>query len=125
MHVTRHTVTPVSAADGSVIAYSETITGRILQIRYVKASAGNYADTVDFAITVEATGEGLWTEANITASATRAPRQATHGVDGVASLYAGSGTAVNDHIAVANDRVKIAITNAGDTKTGTFHILVG
>jgi len=70
------------------------------------------------------TGETLWTEENVDSSATRAPRQATHSTAGVAALYAGSGQAVNDKIVLAADRVKIVIASGGDTKTGTFHIVV-
>lgn len=124
MYARRLSATLVTAADGSVIGYVDVDFGVLSQIRYVKAGAANYADTVDFAITVEGTGEGLWTEQNVTASATRAPRQATHGVDGAALLYAGGGAAVADKIAIAGDRIKIAITNGGDSKTGTFHFLL-
>lgn len=117
----RHTVTVTTAADGSATAYSPVITGKLSQIHYVKT---DFAVGVDFTITSEATGETLWTEANVDASTTRAPRQATHGTDGVAALYAAAGTAVNDKIALAKDRVKIVIANGGNAATGTFHIVM-
>lgn len=117
----RHTVTVTTAADGSATAYSPVVTGKLSQIRYVKT---DFAVGVDFTITSEATGETLWTEANVDASTTRAPRQATHGTDGVAALYAAAGTAVNDKIALAKDRVKIVIANGGNAATGTFHIVM-
>lgn len=119
-HATRQAVTVVTIADGSATAYSDTITGKISQIRYVKT---DFAAGVDFTITSEATGETIWTESDVNASATRAPRQPTHSTAGVAALYAGGGAAVNDHIALANDRIKIVIAAGGDTKTGTFHIV--
>ena len=126
MYPRRFAVTPVSASDGSVIAYTDVgVTGALRSIQYVKAGAANYADGVDFAITSETTGQGLWTEANVNASAIRCPRQATHDSVGVALLYAGGGAAVTDFIYLAGERVKISITNAGDTKTGTFYITVG
>lgn len=84
----------------------------------------DFANGVDFTITSEATGETLWAESNVDASATRAPRQATHGTDGTAALYAGSGTAVLDKIALANTRVKIVVASGGDTKTGTFYVVL-
>lgn len=121
MYARRLSTTLVTAADGSVTGYLDVDYGFVSQIRYVKT---DYADTVDFAITVEGTGEGLWTEANVTASATRAPRQATHSIAGVASEYA-TGFQITDKIAVAGDRIKIAITNGGNTKTGAFHVLLG
>lgn len=111
-----------TASDGSSTAYSDFIEfGFLSQIRYVKT---DFAVGVDFTITTEVTGETLWAETNVDASATRAPRQATHGTDGSASLYASGGTAVGDRIAIAADRVKVVIANGGDTKTGTFHFLL-
>lgn len=117
----RHVVAVTTAADGSATAYSPVLTGKISQIRYVKT---DFATGVDFTITAEATGETIWTESNVDASATRAPRQASHGTDGVAALYAAGGAAVNVPIALANDRVKIVIANGGNAKTGTFHIVM-
>jgi len=120
-YVQRVAVTVTTAADGSATAYSEVLTGRLSQVRYVKT---DFADNSTFAITAEATGETLWGESNVNASATRAPRQATHSTAGAASLYAAAGAAVNDKIALANDRIKIAITSGGDTKTGVFHFVL-
>ncbi len=118
----RLTVSVTTAADGSATAYSDFIAhGALSQIRYVKAT---FADGVDFTITAEATGETLWAEENVNASATRAPRQATHSTAGVAALYAGSGTAVLDKIVLANDRIKIVIASGGNATTGTFHFVV-
>lgn len=116
----RHVVEVTTIADGSATAYSDTITGKISQIRYVKA---DFASGVDFTITSEATGETIWTQLDVNASVTVAPRQATHSTAGVASLYAAT-YAVLDKIALANDRVKIVIASGGNAKTGTFHIVV-
>lgn len=117
----RFAVPVVTAADGSATVYSPVVTGLLSQIRYVKT---DFTDGVDFTITAEATGETLWAENDVNASATRAPRQATHSTAGVASLYAAT-FAVTDKIALANDRVKIVIASGGDTKSGTFHFLIG
>lgn len=117
----RLVVTVTTASDGSATAYSANVTGLIAQIRYVKT---DFADGSTFTITAEATGETIWTETGVNSSATRAPRQATHTTAGAASLYAAGGTAVNDMIALANDRVKIVIASGGSVKTGTFHIVV-
>lgn len=119
--IIRKTVTVTTAADGTATAFSDVVTGKLSQIRYVLV---DFDAGVDFTITAEATGEELWSELNVNASATRAPRQATHSTSGVASLYAAAGTAVQDKIALANDRVKIVIAQGGATKTGIFHILV-
>lgn len=105
---------------GDATAYVDVDCGLLSQIRYVK---GTYDNGVDFTITLEATGETLWAESNVNASATRAPRQPTHTTAGVASVYAAT-DGVLDKIAIANDRVKIVVASGGDTKTGTFEILV-
>ena len=115
-------VVPVTtAADGSATAYSPVVSGRIETIRYVK---NDFDNGVDFTITAEATGETIWTQADVNASATVAPRQATHSTAGAAALYAGGGTAVLEPICLAKDRIKIVIAQGGDTKTGTFHFVV-
>lgn len=119
MYVQRIVVDVTTAADGSATAYSEAVSGALSQVRYVKDGSNAFADGVDFTVTAEDTGETLWQESNVNASATRAPRQATHGTDGAASLYAAAGAAVNDLIAVSG-RIKIVIASGGDTKNGRF-----
>jgi hypothetical protein len=121
-HARRLSVTVTTAADGSATAYSEAIhSGLLSQIRYVKTDFDNGST---FTITAEATGETLWTETGVNASATRAPRQATHSTAGAAALYAAGGSAVNDMIALAEDRIKIVIASGGNVKTGVFHFLI-
>jgi hypothetical protein len=115
-----------TAADGSATAYSPTITGAISSIAYVADATNPYAATVDFAITVEATGQGLWTQSDISASGTRAPRQPTHGQDGTDRFYTGTNVnhAVQDLICLANDRVQIVLAQGGNAKVGQFVITV-
>lgn len=121
----RFKLTVTTAADGTVTAYSPRLTGGVHQIEYVKDPGANpYTDGVDFAITGEATGINLWTESNVNASAVRAPRQPTHTQVGAAALYAAGGTAVQDVIALANDRIKIVLAQGGNAKVGAFHILI-
>lgn len=112
-------VTTDSSGDGT--GYVDVDYGLLSQIRYVK---NDFANGVDFAITVEGTGEGLWTQSDVNASATKAPRQATHGVDGAAALFASGGTAIQDKIAIVQDRIKVVVAQGGDTKTGTFHFVL-
>lgn len=122
MHAERHVVTLTTNGGGAAEGFTPVVTGRVLAIHYVK---GDFANGVDFTVTAEATGEGIWTEANVDASASRAPRQATHSNAGAAALYAGGGSGVLDHIALAADRVKIAVANGGAGKVGTFHVVIG
>lgn len=124
MAVRRFTLTVTTIADGSATAYSPYLSGKLCAIHYVKHGTTNYTDGVDFTITAEATGETLWTESNVNASAVKFPRGATHSNVGVAALYAAGGTAVADLIRLGRDRVKIVLAAGGDSKIGTFHILV-
>jgi hypothetical protein len=117
----RYKVTVTTAADGSATAYTPRLSGELHAIEYVKT---DFANGVDFTITSEATGQQLWAENDVNASAVRYPRAATHSTAGVASLYAAAGTAVQARPALGNDRVKIVIAAGGATKVGTFHVLV-
>lgn len=125
MGTRRLSVTVTTAADGTATGYSDTIQhGHLSQVRYVADGSTPYDNTADFTITLEATGEALLSQTNVSASFTKAPRQATHDVSGVAALYAAAGQPVNDKIAIANDRIKVAIAQGGNTKTGVFHFVI-
>jgi hypothetical protein len=117
MFATRHRISVTTAADGSATAYSPPgITGRIHAIVYSKV---DFADGVDFTITLEATGESLWTDTNINASETVYPVQkANLGGTGAAS------TILEVPIIAANDRVKIVIVAGGNAKSGVFSVIV-
>ncbi len=117
----RHVVELTTAADGSATGYTPVVTGKLSQLRYVKT---DFADGVTFAVTAEATGETLWGEAAVNASATRAPRQATHSTAGAAALFAAGGAAVLEKIALAQDRVKIVVSAGGNVKTGAVHVVI-
>lgn len=117
----RIAVTVTTDASGDAVAYTPVVTGKLSQIRYVK---NDFAVGVDFTITAEATGETLWAQNDVNASATVAPRQATHSTAGAAALYAGGGTAVLDKIALANDRIKIVVAQGGNAASGTFHFIL-
>ncbi len=120
---TRHTVVVTTITGGTATAYTtDKITGRVLSIRYVK---DDYAAGVDFTITGETTGISIWSQLNVNASVTLAPRQVTRDVAGLVSRYAGGGEPVEDYIILADERIKIAIAQGGDGKAGTFHILIG
>lgn len=122
MHVERHSVALATNGSGAATGYTPVVTGRVLSIQYVKT---DFADGVTFAVTAEATGETIWSEAAVNASAVRRPRAPTHATTGAAALYAAGGAAVNEPIAVASDRIKIVVSSGGDTKTGTVVVTVG
>lgn len=120
----RYKVALTTASDGTVVGYTPRVSGKLCQIEYVKDGSNGFANGVDFTITGEATGINLWTESDVNASAVRAPRLPTHSQAGAAALYASGGVAVLAPIALANDRVKIAIAQGGNAKVGTFHVIV-
>lgn len=115
----RVTIAVITNASGDGTGYSEVVSGEIATVRYVKT---DYANGSTMTITLEATGETILGELGINASATRAPRQATHSTAGAAALYAAAGTAVNDRVVAAKDRIKVVVAGGGDTKAGTFHV---
>ena len=120
MTMRRTRITLTTAADGTVTGYSARISGAIHSLHYIKT---DFADGVDFAVTAEATGESIWAESNVNAAAVRYPRAPTHTQAGVAALFAAGGTAVQDKIALANDRVKVVIAQGGNAKVGAVIVL--
>lgn len=122
MTMRRIVVSVTTDGSGVATAYTPPINGKLHSVSYVKDGGANpFANGVDFTITKEVTGEGIWTESDVNATAHRSPRAARHSNAGVASLYAASGTAVQDLIAIARERIKIVIAQGGATKVGAFH----
>jgi hypothetical protein len=116
MYVRRVTINATTDGSGDATVYSGRVTGKVLGVAYVK---DDFADGVDFTITTEASGETVWAQENVNASAVKYPRrlvQDTVGVD-IAATY--------DSIYMGNDRLKIVIASGGATKSGTFYLLMG
>ena len=124
MYPRRISVTVTTAASGGLgTGYTELIFGRLFGITYVK---DDYANNVDVTITTETTLQNLWVEANVNATETVAPRQPCHDATGTARFYNDDGDEpVLDHFTIADERIKIAIAEGGNSKSGTFHFLVG
>lgn len=120
----RHVVSVTTDASGDVTAYTgAAVDGEILSIRYVPHATTPLDTGGDITITGEDSATPVITITNIgTAAVNYAPRQATHSTTGVAALYAAAGTAVNDRIAIANERIKVVVVTGGNAKLGKFHI---
>lgn len=114
----RSTVVVTTLADGSATAFSDTITGSLSTIIYTK---NNFSNGAVLLITAESTGEVLWSQTSVNATATIAPRQPVSTTLGAAALYAAGGTAILDKIVLINDRAKIVLTGAGNVTTGTYN----
>ncbi len=118
----RRFVVPLSCdASGDGTLYSPPLYGEIVSLRYVKI---DFASGVDFTCSLETTGETVWAESDVNASATRYPRAATHSTAGAAALYASGGVAVLARIAAGGDRLKVVVAQGGVSKTGTLHVTI-
>jgi hypothetical protein len=116
MYAERKRVTPLTDGAGAATFYSENFTGRIHSVSYLKV---DYTDGVDFTITLERTGQSIWTDTNINASETVYPLAAANlGTTGAASSLS------EVPIIAANDRVKIIIAQGGAAHTGNFDIVI-
>lgn len=121
MYVYKVTTTVTTDGSGAATEYSPKFTGEIRQIVY---TAVDYLTSVDFTITVEGTGESVWSETNVSASKVIVPRIAVHLTTAAGAVYASAGEPVTDRIAVANDRLKFVLAQAGASHSGIFTIIV-
>jgi hypothetical protein len=118
-YVQEDSVSITTSAGGAGEAYLSFHQGRIAYVGYEKHGSTPYDNGIDLDVTLERTGEVIWSQDDVNASDSVAPlRQAqdTLGVD-IAGfympLYIGEG-----------DRVKISIAQGGNTKIGTFRVKV-
>ena len=125
MYVERHTIAITTDASGDFSAFTPVVRGRVLQYRYVPDGVSPLDTGADLDITGDTSGVVIANQDNIgTAAFTKAPRHATHAVDGSASLYAASGEPVEDAVVVADERLKVVIAQGGNAKKGTVHVWV-
>lgn len=118
-------VTTDADGDGSA-GTAGTFSGPVRTIVYTPDDTSPFATGFDVTVVAAATGQTLWTGTNVgTSAVTVNPRQPVHDSTGAASLYAGGGEAVEDYFYLANEAITITVAEGGDTKTGTFRIVVG
>ena len=115
-YIKRKSVTVTTDASGDGTGYIEGVNGLINSIEYSKV---DFANGVDFTVTNNRSGEQIWAESDVNASAIRRPRAATHSNAGAAALYGTGGTAVLDKIAVSDDKIKVVVAQGGNAKSGT------
>jgi len=109
--LTRVTVTTDASGDASVLTLVQR--GRVVIIWY----KDGFDDTADFTITVNATGEGLWTESNVTATKLVAPTKPVQDQVGVDRTQF-------DYIWAVGSEVKIVIAQGGNAKSAVFEIWI-
>lgn len=110
---------------GSATGYtSGPVSGRVMQVLYVPGSAGFQSGSV-IAITGEETGTVIQT---ITTSGTAAfqtvPAQQVSGPTGTVGMY-GAGATILQPVIIANERIKVLVSNGGANKSGTVSLLIG
>jgi len=114
-----HIVEATTATGGAVSAFTPVVTGRVSAIIYTRPTGAPYASTADFTVTTEDSGQNVWVEANVNASTTVNPV--------IASNIAGTGAAsslTESPIYAASERIKISIADGGNTKTGSFTVII-
>lgn len=125
MYAKRLVVPYTTDGAGNATVFSEGIEGGFIhQLRHVPDATVPPAAGVTFAVTLEQTGEAVWSEASAAAALSRAPRQNVHSTVGAAALYAAGGTNITDLIAIAKDRIKVVVSAGGANKQGTLHFLI-
>ena len=104
-------VSVTTDASGDATEYTPApISGAIYAIEYNKS---NFDTGVDFTITAETSGTGVWTESNVDASDIARPTllvQDQVNVD----------TTQRDFVRLFNERLKIVVAAGGNAKTGEF-----
>lgn len=114
-------VTDASGDASATLPGSDAIDGRVGFVGtlvYTKPGSGGYSDGVAISVVTEKTGITLWSETLSTnASKTVSPTLPTHDADGAE-------TGGTDYIPLASEGVTITISGGGDTKSGTFTLVV-
>lgn len=120
MHVSREAITVTTDGSGDATGYSSLVEGRVLAIYYIK---DDYENTATFLITTETTGETLWSQANVSATARHNIGVAVMSPVAGALMYEGTNPVVWP-CPVGRERIKIVVSAGGNIKSGTFHIIV-
>ena len=102
MHIEKRTITATTAADGTATAYSSPINGKIVKWQYVPDGTAPFASTTDVILFSETAGY-IVNKTNLSAAFTEL---------------------VTNVVYFADERIKIALGQGGDTKTGIFHFWI-
>lgn len=114
----------VTDALGAFTYDTGPVNGTIDWYRYVPGASGLDVNW-DLDIVGKISGVVVANHDNLAVTAaTFAPRQATHAIDGSASLYAGAGEPVEDKIGIADEQLTVTIAQGGNVKSGTLFICV-
>ena len=121
-----------TASSCTVTAYTTGpgITGKVQSIIYYLHGSVPLSTTCDLTISVEGTSQVIYSTTGLDASEVISPRIPIHSTTGLvlanstAASGAGSMGIQPDYIYLVNDRIKVAVTQAGDDKQGTIDVIV-
>lgn len=119
-------VAVTTAAGGGATGYTAPVSGLVRAIAYVPSATVPLDTNADIVISGNTSGMAILTKENIGTSAVQwHPRAATCAVaDGAGLVYIAAGQPVCDLIPVAEEAVKIVVTNGDASKQGTFYVFV-
>lgn len=110
------TVACTATAGGAVTAYSPIMTGQVINAIYTKT---NFSDGAVLLITGEDSGIVIWSQTGVNSSAKISPVQV-----GSINTSGAASSLTENPVYVANERIKIAMTGAGNGTTGSFTFIV-
>lgn len=123
MYLSRQAIPVKTDENGDAVVYSGAVNGQIVAMIYEKATTNGFSDGVDFDVETEALKQKVWSEEDVNDSKAVYPLVGSHNTDGEVILI-DEADAVYQRISVADERIKITVDDGGDSKTGTFHIVV-
>ena len=115
----KHSIT-VTTSGTTGTGYFPKTTGKLMRIQYVK---DDYTADCDFTITGEDTEENIWKQLNVNASVIKRPRMAVQNNVGGDITYDASEKVYEPYV-LKDERIKVAIAEAGDAESGIFEIVI-
>lgn len=111
-------VSITTATGGTGTGYTPVVNGLISAVIYTADGTSPFEATTDITVTTEDTGQAVLTETNVTGSAKWYPM-----AEG--ELNSGSASTITEAaIYAAGERIKIAVAQGGNTKTGAFKVVI-
>ncbi len=117
----RYTVNITTDSGSGSIDRTPPITGRVAVVEYVH---DDFTGTGFVIVTGADTGQFITVVDHSDGSVTQAPMRATHTTAGVEATYDGTDVVRTEPVILADERIEITTTRAGDTKMGTIIITV-
>lgn len=116
MKTRRHDISILTGTGGTATEFTEPVSGMILSLHYLQATASAIPATGELALGSEVTEQTIWGE-TATGTMHRAPRQPTHSAAGAAA------TSAYEYFFVANERLKVTVAGGGSGKRGVIRVI--